>query len=750
MNFFSYPHHGRFSRQDVTKSKIAHNAVFDGLQPADMVYVNGRMDHPYTVNPIRIRAYDKVGNLLAAIRLNDIRDHDYTSVTDKESFLRNPSHGYVITAKNRVNQDFVVFGEQVIDIPINDFVVTPDGTIYCAMAPGFYPANVPKFGYTIQYVLTELSSLTGPAFELRKKEISDKVDVYFYGYFRKYNRNGDRIPFPDLHGSLITCIELDASGNIYVGGYPISDEQYFLRKYNSAGVLQWSVGTTESQNDANFLTGLFGVYNFVLDITNNVYAVGKEGAKSFFKKISNSGVVQWTKRLPSDTPFNSVAIDDEGYLYTAGYSEAYKEENSETLIQFNAEGTTTSVQKWDSSGNLIGSASYEKDIYNSGGARIRCIVYANGELHLRNTFTSIEDELYIVCGTDLIRRERNITNLTTVAPRMAFDRSSRLYSSVFKENNQINIQGILYGDPLEHLLVLDESGDHLWTDRNALGDTSYPPYTDPLSHYITDNGLSTDGWRCGPQLYNALTVGHESNPLPYYRTWAFNGRAIYLLNESEMPSLSPSVVFGESGWLGDLYSTIPGLPMRFALSLVQVIRDYVGPARPIVYRLYLTGMPDIELKISSFSIRRSVTAYSLSIVIPIESGAQMTAIEARSTGELVLKRGVNLSAGNEQLDELLRIPLNGLRFDEGSNSFSVTLDGVTNSPEVNSKTRTLTGISYRNMDGGLRRVRCAVDTYLVPNDIADLGGGETMIIGELVYTVNAQTAVMECTEVNPA
>jgi hypothetical protein len=50
------------------------------------------------------------------------------------------------------------------------------------------------------------------------------------------------------------------------------------------------------------------------------------------------------------------------------------------------------------------------------------------------------------------------------------------------------------------------------------------------------------------------------------------------------------------------------------------------------------------------------------------------------------------------------------------------------------------------LSDGLRRVRCEVDTYLRPGDVADLGAGEIMFAGEITITVTASTEAMEVTE----
>lgn len=91
-------------------------------------------------------------------------------------------------------------------------------------------------------------------------------------------------------------------------------------------------------------------------------------------------------------------------------------------------------------------------------------------------------------------------------------------------------------------------------------------------------------------------------------------------------------------------------------------------------------------------------------------------------------------------------PFSALRWDAGSQSASATIDGVATAVAENPKTRLMRGIIYRNARNGLRRVRCAVDTYLSPGDTADLGAGETLVVSEISYQVSPDQAVMEIAE----
>jgi hypothetical protein len=165
----------------------------------------------------------------------------------------------------------------------------------------------------------------------------------------------------------------------------------------------------------------------------------------------------------------------------------------------------------------------------------------------------------------------------------------------------------------------------------------------------------------------------------------------------------------------------------------------------MVYRAYLTGTPDLELPISSLQCRRDAAGTSLVLTAPGLDAATIAAIEARETGDIIVKRGIRFADGTEQIDEMFRMPLTGLRYDLGSQSGSASLTAADVTP-AGGYTRTLTDINYRNTIAANRRIRCAVDTYLLPGDTANLGGGETMTVAEIVYSIGPDSASMEVAE----
>jgi hypothetical protein len=137
---------------------------------------------------------------------------------------------------------------------------------------------------------------------------------------------------------------------------------------------------------------------------------------------------------------------------------------------------------------------------------------------------------------------------------------------------------------------------------------------------------------------------------------------------------------------------------------------------------------------------------SLSVVTAPPSLDTLDAIEARNGNDLILYRGVRFAADNEQLDVLLQTPMTGIRVDRGGRSLRVSMEGRADEAVAEGQTRLLRGVSYQPLSDGLRRVRCEVDTYLRPGDVADLGGGEFLTVAEIVITVGADNAFMEINE----
>jgi type IX secretion system substrate protein len=151
----------------------------------------------------------------------------------------------------------------------------------------------------------------------------------------------------DAHG---TCITIDATGNIYIGGYFNCDTLHlgavnllnvggsynaFVAKYNSSGVAQWAQGGSgDAQNyvraivvDASsnvYITGSYASDAITFSGNSIVNATGSGTNDVFIAKFDNTGTFQWLKANTSNSATSGDAIaygigtDASGNVYVGG------------------------------------------------------------------------------------------------------------------------------------------------------------------------------------------------------------------------------------------------------------------------------------------------------------------------------------------------------------------------------------------------------------------------------------------------
>ena len=118
------------------------------------------------------------------------------------------------------------------------------------------------------------------------------------------------------------------------------------------------------------------------------------------------------------------------------------------------------------------------------------------------------------------------------------------------------------------------------------------------------------------------------------------------------------------------------------------------------------------------------------------------AIEARPNAEFVIRRGVTLADGSAEETELARAPLR-LRYDRGPTNATGTLSGYsTFTPRLYPLTRALRSVRSISVDGSSYRVRCAVDFFLRPGDIA-IVDGEEITLAYINYIVGQGDEYMD-------
>jgi hypothetical protein len=81
----------------------------------------------------------------------------------------------------------------------------------------------------------------------------------------------------------------------------------------------------------------------------------------------------------------------------------------------------------------------------------------------------------------------------------------------------------------------------------------------------------------------------------------------------------------------------------------------------------------------------------------------------------------------------------------GANNTIILIAGAAETIAGSSETITVSGVSYRAINDGARRIRCAVDFSVAAGDEI-VFGAESMIAADIVMTIDTQSAVMEIEE----
>jgi len=558
------------------------------------------------------------GNLLASVAY--------------ETNFQQPSSGYISanyaydTSGNLINY----FSRQRPSV----VAIGPDGRCYAASAPISVAPDTPT-GYFVEYQLD---------------------------FFRVYRPDGNRIPFPQLHGARIRAIVLDSAGNLYVGGDTLDETDHFVGgKYNASGTLQWRMVGSPRVPDSPYSSGRRDtIYSIAVDSGGNIYtAGGNDYEYGVLKKYNSSGVVQWT-RYPNMIIL-SVVVDSSGNVYTSHPDQdgangqfsggvTYAD-----FVPFTPEETFFRVVKWDSSGMFVAGLALPDSV--SLGT---------------NLFAGV-GQLEVVWRETYFRYWNSYDYDLSVAATNTYDQMMLVVAP----------DGTVYPNPL-------------------------PPYTS----YNTEGGMS-----------------------------------VAVVETGQVMSLALPVQLGSVITLGDRYVAVPALAIQIGIAQPLITLEYAGAAAA-VYRLYLTGgSGTIELSLASLQMRRNATSTWLSVVVPSPTLAILTAVEDRADGDLIVMRGVRFPNGTEQIESFFRAAYTASRYDVGGRSASLTLEATEISAVSTGYTRMARGVSYRAASQGQRRVRCAVDTYLRPGDLLDLGGGELMTVGGLSYQINPTNAVMEVSEI---
>jgi len=142
-----------------------------------------------------------------------------------------------------------------------------------------------------------------------------------------------------------SCIALDKSGNVYVGGYSVSSanqEDFLTIKYNPAGEEVWVARYNGTGNGKDV------IYAITVDDQGNTYVTGASEGKGtsldyLTIKYNAKGEEDWVARYDGTANSNdaatAISVDRDGNVYVTGYSTNKETGIDIVTIKYSPEGT---------------------------------------------------------------------------------------------------------------------------------------------------------------------------------------------------------------------------------------------------------------------------------------------------------------------------------------------------------------------------------------------------------------------------
>ena len=159
------------------------------------------------------------------------------------------------------------------------------------------------------------------------------------------------------------------------------------------------------------------------------------------------------------------------------------------------------------------------------------------------------------------------------------------------------------------------------------------------------------------------------------------------------------------------------------------------------------GLSPLILPMSSFQSRlRSGTPSYLGIIVP-NATLFASHVIARAGGTLSLEKGARFQDGTIFWQSIVAVPLEGIRYDTGGRSSSLTLSGHITQTNTNVKTLEIEKLVSESLQAtGKRRIRTGdVDFQLRPGDTV-MYGGTSWTVGLISLAVGDKYQYMDITE----
>jgi hypothetical protein len=512
------------------------------------------------------------------------------------------------------------------------------------------------------------------------------------------------------HQDNALAVAMAPDHTVYTGGPLVSSAA--IRKYNASGTEQTS-GWPVAQSTFG-IRGLAVVGNTDIITGNDSTVTSSSGNQ--VRKIAANGTQQWQVAHRRDV--YSVAVDSSGNIGSGGSRTSLaplvttRYYNSSGVIQWSVNHGTNPVYgvAFDPSGNLISVGEPNSSIttrkYNSSGTQQWT---ANHGTSCYSVACDADGNIYTGGAQDSSLTTRKYNSAGTLQWSVGHGATVRGLAI---------IGGYLYttGDRTSNITTrkYDLSGNLIWSWD--AGGTSYAIAGAVVLESLPP-GLALPIRLAIP----FATIAASPTSLPPGLALPFSLRAPLLITDRE--------------------DIAPGLAFPVALRLPTLRIEHPTAYRyPDVYALHLGG---VLLPFSTITCRRDTAGLILTATIPSASAALLSAVAANEGETLRVLRGPRLPDGSVQLDHLWSATMDRWSYRQGALAGSITLQASAAASIQASRPRFLQEASYGNASAIGRRVRCRIDSYLQPGDVALWAGHESIVVNQITYSIQPGSAFME-------
>jgi hypothetical protein len=512
------------------------------------------------------------------------------------------------------------------------------------------------------------------------------------------------------HGNRVNGVAIDAALNVYAGG--IASSGVVARKYDWAG----AEITSDNWPISNHSDTLLRVR---VDGAGRVYTAGG----NTYRRYSSAGAQ--LNGISHGNNVRDIAIDSTGLVVFTGFRSS-----AVTTRQY-WHGEFSTVKQWDrdhGAATECAAVDLSDDAIYIGGDRTASVTtrkYSSAGVQIT---TGWPKDHGATVRTIAVDEDGNVYTGGTRSSNITTRKYSSAGAEVTTGNWPIDHGGTVYDVAIidGHLYTVGFPVSGIAVRKYTLDGTPVWTLELPATPYGIAGIRELD--TAAPPLALPIRVG-----LPF-ATLAANPT-------STPPALALPFALRVPLLITDREDIAPGLALNLALRLPTIRLEHPHAFQfQEVYALYLGG---VLLPFSSITARRNAGGLSLSVTIPSASAALLAAVAANEGGTLRVLRGPRLPDGSLQLDGLWAAPLESWSYRAGAENGSITLQASAPTAIQAARPRALREVSYVGNDRGARRVRCRIDSYLQPGDVALLGAGQTLIVDDLTYSIQPGAAFME-------